>query len=119
MEENSKKKNVSLNITPVGKMNVKINPDGTASVSSEEEIVLNDIKLKAVSIGNIIDLKSYGMTVNEERTMHLIEFKDGGRFELTYNSLGKIETCAGNDVQIAVQGGDTLIVKQKTTNALP
>ncbi|PJI40419.1 hypothetical protein [Ferrovibrio sp.] len=47
--------------------------------------------LKKISIGNILDLKSYKMSVMDGRTMHTMEFKDGGTAEVTYSSTGKLE----------------------------
>lgn len=111
----SEKNGESLKITPAGKMEIRPNSDGSVTVSSSEGVTLNDMRIKAVSIANIIDVKSYGVKTTEGRTMHLIEFRDGGRFELTYNSLGKIENCFGEGVRTQVLDTRTLVIHQLST----
>jgi hypothetical protein len=83
-------------------VSLTLGPDGGVSI--------NLAQLKAVSIRNILDVKHYGMSVVDGITMHVIEFKNGGMFELTYDSVGTISNCGGNSLRTEITGGDTMIV---------
>lgn len=44
--------------------------------------------ISRIGIDNIIDLKSYSLTTEGDLVTHAVEFKDGGKFTMSYNADG-------------------------------
>ena len=91
---------------------------GEPVVTSETDAVINiDMsQITAIGLSNLFFVKSYGISVVDGRTMHLIEFHDGGRFELTYiagpSGELKLDKCSGDQVTGGLSGS-TLMIGQK------
>jgi hypothetical protein len=102
-------------IKPEGPLEITISPDGSVSANSEGALELNFDKIKSVGVENIIDVETYSITRVARSTSHFVKFFGGGEVILAYSDQGRILDFSTKDVQLAVAGGDKLMIRRKTS----
>lgn len=84
-------------------ISARIWPNGSVTTNLKGEI-------KAITLENIVHVRSYRLMRLDGLTVHNIEFDDGGTVDLRYTDSGKLVAFSGNQIglQVSPQGVITL-----------
>ena len=92
---------------------ITINHHGVAAeLSADGSISMGVGTITRIGVENIVDLKSYGLSHSGGRTMHIIEFRDGGSCEVTYTADGHLEIFRGNGVGLERLPDGSVVLKR-------
>ncbi|WP_194289182.1 hypothetical protein, partial [Pseudomonas helleri] len=90
-------------------------PDGTVlKIEKEGGVSIENFTPKSFGLDNLADLKSYVITEDDGVVKHSLLLKDGGTYELIYNTDGTFVKSSGTKVSmsLSVDGIATLSMQK-------